>query len=313
MKISHSFYELISKHPIQSKRTQTVRQGALLQVEFDEGTVGFADCHPWEEFGDLPLQAQLELLKNGKCTRLTARSLYFAKMDAKARQNKQNLLASRKIPMSHYLISQLDESCFDEIKMAWEKGFTYFKIKLGKEMAQEKQFLKEILNHWPNAKIRLDFNSKLNPEQLISFLDSVTEYKKSIDFIEDPFPFHYPSWRKIQESFQISLAADEYYRDAYGHPEAAQVIIMKPAVHTLKPVDTRQRLIITTYLDHPLGQISAAYMASLACAEPCGLLSHHVYQPNAYSDMMVQKGPYLHPIPGYGLGFDELLMKEKFV
>lgn len=312
MKISHSFYELITKHPIQSKKTHTVRKGALLQVEFDDETVGYADCHPWEEFGDLPLPVQLDLLKDGKCTRLTARSLYFAKADAKARQSKSNLLSSHKIPMSHYLISQLEGAYLDDVKDAWEKGFTHFKIKLGNDLEQEERLLTEMMECWPKIKMRLDFNAKLNPQQLVAFLEKMNRFRKSIDYIEDPFPFNYSAWRKIQEGFQISLAADEYYREAYGHPEAAQVLIMKPAVHTLKPVDTLQRLIITSYLDHPLGQVCAAYMASLACDEPCGLLSHHIYQPNSYSEMLMQKGPFLQATPGYGLGFDELLKKEKF-
>lgn len=314
MKIQHSFYELISKRPILSKRTHVARKGALLRIEFDDGTLGYADCHPWEELGDLPLQTQLDLLKNGRSTRLTARSIYFAKADAKARANKFNLLESRKIPRSHYLISQLDSSCFAEIEKAWNLGFTHYKLKLGMELFREEELIKEIIKRWPPVKLRLDLSSKLTAEDFIAFLHRISSHLQAIDFIEDPFPFDYATWRQIQNSFKISLAADEYYKEAYGHPEAAEVLIMKPAVQTLKLADTSQRLIITSYLDHPLGQMSAAYIATLAdTSETCGLLSHYAYQPNPFTQLINHQGPYLQAVEGYGLGFDELLKKHQFM
>lgn len=313
MKISYSLYELICKRPIETKKTYTSRKGALLQVELEDGHKGYADCHPWEELGDLPLQTQLDLLKDGRCTRLTARSIHFAKADAFARSKKQNLLESRKIPMSHYLISKLDRDSLNEINSASGDGFTHFKIKLGNDIAKEEELLREIVKNFPKLKLRLDFNNKLTNEQFISFLDHWTSLHQMIDFVEDPFPFNYATWRQVQETFKVALAADEHYKAAYGHPEAAKVLIMKPAIHTLKPIDMGQRLVVTSYLDHPLGQMSAAYMASFACEEPCGLLSQHTYQSNPYAEMIEHKGPWLKGVKGHGFGFDELLKKQVFV
>jgi o-succinylbenzoate synthase len=318
MKIRHSLYQLISKRPIHAKKTHTTRPGALLQVEFDDGTLGYADCHPWEELGDLPLQTQLELLKSGKCTRLTARSLYFAKADAKARADRRNLLDPRIIPKSHYLVTLLDETSLADIKMASEKGFTHFKLKMGNDLKREEELIRELIKLFPKARLRLDFNAKLSREEFISFLDRISSAIPSIDFIEDPFSFNYASWRQIQETFSVALAADEFYKTAYGHPEAAKILIMKPAVHTLKSISSGQRLITTSYLDHPIGQISAAYMASLAKTsldhdEICGLLSHETYEMNPFSQMIDHNGPALQAVQGYGLGFDELLSKQNFV
>lgn len=316
MKIRHSFYELISKRPIQSHQPHSSRQGALLQVEFEDGSIGYADCHPWEKLGDVPLQAQIDLLKSGRCTRLTARSIYFAKADAKARSGKYNLLDGKKIPMSHYLIVQLDDTCLDEIKTAWNHGFTHFKIKLGHQLAHEEELIKEMIRRYPKAKLRLDFNSKLTHQQFISFLDRLPTILQAIDYVEDPFPFEYSAWRQIQDTFKIALAADEHYKAAFSHPEAAKVLILKPAVQTLRTPNTLQKLIITSYLDHPFGQMCAAYMAALAntsSSEPCGLLSHFTYQDHPFAQMINHRGPYLLPVKGYGFGFDELLQKQKFV
>ncbi|KIC76270.1 Uncharacterized protein DB41_GL00110 [Neochlamydia sp. TUME1] len=312
MKIQHSFYELTSKQPIQSKILHSLRRGALLKVTFEEGIVGYADCHPWEELGDLPLQTQLDLLQKGKCTRLTAQSIYFAHADAKARANKRNLLEGVKIPMSHYLMAHLDASSIVNLQKAWKNGFTFFKVKLGHNLSLEKEIFAEMAHLFPNAKWRLDFNAKLNAEQFWSFMEHLPVPKTSIDYIEDPFPFIYRAWKKAFETFKVPLAADEFFKSAYGQPEAAQVLIMKPAIQRLKQVDIRQRLIVTSYLDHPLGQMSAAYIASLTTSESCGLLSHHIYQDNPFSERINNRGPFLQPVQGYGLGFDELLASQHF-
>ena len=81
MKISFSSYALAAK-----------RQGALLKVEFEEGMIGYADCHPWPELGDVPLQEQLHLLARAEKTALTACALEWALLDATARKVKKPLL-----------------------------------------------------------------------------------------------------------------------------------------------------------------------------------------------------------------------------
>lgn len=312
-KVRHSFYELVGKRNIQSKQSYSSRKGALLQVEFEDGSVGYADCHPWEELGDLPLKTQLELLAEGRCTRLTARSVHYAKIDAKARSNKFNVLEKCQIPSSHYFISDLDAAALEEAEKAWLSGFTHFKVKLGKELHKEEELLKSLAKKIPEAKFRLDFNSKLNRDQFITFLDRISSFKSNIDFVEDPFPFDYGAWRQIQESFEISLAADEYFKIAFGNPEAAKVLVMKPAVHCMKLIDGSQRLVVTSYLDHPIGQLGAAYIASKASSEVCGLLSHHAYESNSFSQGIQHQGPQLVSANGTGFGFDEQLQSLKFV
>src|SRR5437763_8510701 len=88
-------YELVPKRrlsPIAGRR-----EGALIRV----GS-GFADVHPWPELGDEPLGAQLDLLRSGKTTTLTRRSLELAKIDGDARERGFNLFAGLQIPRSHW-------------------------------------------------------------------------------------------------------------------------------------------------------------------------------------------------------------------
>jgi O-succinylbenzoate synthase len=313
MKIKYSLYNLVGKKIIQSKKPHANRQGALLSVEFEDGSKGYADCHPWEELGDQSLKNQLDLLKSGKCTRLTARSIYFAKLDAKARLKGVNLLNANKAPKSHYLVTHLDASTKDEVKRAWDNGFTYFKFKLGDQLSTEENLVKEIVKLLPNAKIRLDFNAKIDYSQFISFLDRNDSIKNNIDFVEDPFDYDYARWKQVQETYHITLAADKFYKDAQGNPEAAKVLILKPAVHTLKPFDDTQKIIVTSYLDHPFGQMTAAYTAAKICNDPCGLLSHVAYEESPFASMIANQGPDVLPVDGSGFGFDELLKKQEFV
>jgi O-succinylbenzoate synthase len=68
----------------------------------------------------------------------------------------------------------------------------------------------------------------------------------------------------------------------------------------------------TSYLDHPVGQAFATYSAAAniigaTTVETCGLLTHDVYEPNAFSERLKTNGPVLIPPEGTGIGFDDLL------
>jgi O-succinylbenzoate synthase len=53
-------YELISIN-----QSLGMRQGALLKIVFADHLVGYADCHPWPELGDIPLAEQVALFSQG--------------------------------------------------------------------------------------------------------------------------------------------------------------------------------------------------------------------------------------------------------
>ena len=73
---------------------------------------------------------------------------------------------------------------------------------------------------------------------------------------------------------------------------------------------------VTSYLDHPLGQVAAAYVAAQLWAqfpdrlETCGLLSHLVYQTNEFSEQLCVKEAILIPPEGTGFGFEETLYNQ---
>jgi O-succinylbenzoate synthase len=303
VKIAYSLYELIGY--------KTTRRGALLKIVFKSGFTGYADCHPWVELFDEPLNVQLELLKQDKITKLTAKSLYYAELDAIARSSEINLLMGLKIPESNYLITNLmlpDLSA--QIEKAKLHGFKTFKVKLGNNLDKELAILKD--NFSKGMILRLDFNSKLNDKTFSQVFKTLKKMDLCIDYIEDPFPFDENAWKQIQDEEGVELAADLYLESAVNKPHAAKVLIVKPAV-TGSIVSTTQKIVVTSYLDHPFGQCTAAYEASKYKSVTCGLLTHHLYEKNLFSDQLTNHGCNFKVPQGFGFGFDKLLQNLDWI
>lgn len=76
---------------------------------------------------------------------------------------------------------------------------------------------------------------------------------------------------------------------ASGRPDrrrpAADVIVVKPAVEDLP--DTQLPIIITSYMDHPLGQLHAAYVAATTTPDAtCGLVTHVLFENDPFLERM---------------------------
>lgn len=288
------------------------RQGALLKIEFSDDLIGYADCHPWVQFGDFPLEQQLERLCQGQTTPLLQRSLQLARLDAEARSRRISLFEGLTIPPSHFLVSDL--SAFDPKILAQltSSGFQRIKIKLGKNLAAEIPLLSEILVRLTGSDIlvRLDFNSQVNQQVFEDFLRHIQPHWGLLDFCEDPFPYQPEAWQAVQDRYSIDLAADRECLQADGHPQSAGVLVIKPAIQDLALIRGQcQRIIVTSYLDHPVGQLGAAYSAASShkLLDICGLQSHTAYVPSPFSNEIVCCGPHIICPKGAGIGFDELL------
>lgn len=304
MKISYHVYELELVRPFNGSSS---RQGALLKVHFSDGLIGYADCHPWKEFSDVPLEKQLALLKAGKTTPLTKKSLYFAELDAKARSSKVNLLQNLKIPPSNYLMDDFTV-VQEKLLQRMEEGFTTFKVKIGNDLEKELLFLKEQIP--PKAILRLDFNLKLSKDSFKAIIDKLQNL--NIEYIEDPFTFDERLWEEIQAKDGLNLACDFEQAKAINKFKSAKVLIVKPAITEDFHADN-QKVVVTSYLDHPFGQCTAAYVAAKYPDTTCGLLTHHFYKKNDFSEELTTKGPEFKIPHGTGFGFDEQLNKLKWI
>lgn len=304
MKISYSLYMLAGKKLIGQ------RKGALLRFEFAGGNVGYADCHPWVELGDVSLKQQLSLLLQGILTPLTRRSLFFAKLDAKARVEKKNVFEGISLPSSHWLLSHPKEEI--------PEGFSRVKLKVGRDPAQEIPSLLTLFRRLSDEiKVRLDFNAKLSQKEFDAYLERIKKWIHRIEFIEDPYPYEAQSWEATQNTYGILLACDAQSEKRQYQKRSHGVSVVKPAIQEETSFLSKLKLVVTSYLDHPLGQLGAAYIAgklaktSSSKLLACGLLSHVVYEPNAFSEQLCLRGTILiPPVEGMGFGFDQLLEKQ---
>lgn len=307
-------YNLVAKRNLSSRAQSRTREGALLLLE-EQGGEGFADIHPWPELGDRPLNEQIKCLEDGTLTPLLQRSLKLARLDLQARLCGESAFAGLSIPESHALVVDAFEAGGDEFDRLAAEGFRILKLKLGRDLLKEARRIEELAAR--GFRLRLDFNATPDVETISGFLGSLSTLAcKQIDFIEDPCPWNLQDWRRLTQESGVSLALDRAVASEAEIPSASggfDWLVLKPAVQELEVV-ANWRLCVTSYLDHPVGQMGAALEAARLKASSCGsslgicgLLSHRVFEPNEFSETIATQGPTLLPPTGTGIGFDHIL------
>lgn len=315
-KIYYSPYTLNSRTALNSK-TQNLQQhvGSLLKIEFQDGKIGYSSIRPWPTLGDDPLQIQMDKLKKNQLTPLTQKSLYFARIDADYRARKENVFKG-KILLQNHIMKSYEKLNNDEIVKIKENGFKFIKVKFGINYKKEIEFIKKYAKILIQIqlKLRIDFNSSLDLKKTFEFFTEIKNEISIIDFVEDPCPYNYENWAKIQENFDVNLALDEKPTNFNFHKDCVQafrVIVLKPAKEIIPLQEFNLRVVFTDYMDHPVGAASAEYEAQLFYQqfqnkkEHCGFLSYTLFDENPYSSQM--------KVDGAGFGFGNLLEKENWI
>jgi len=267
-------YELTPKRRLSAVADAGPRRGALIRVNG-----GVADVHPWPELGDLPLDEQLALLARGETTPLTKASLEFASLDAAARRDGRNLFDGLAIPSSHWPGPDPPDA-FDTVK------------------------LKSIDVIPDRVRLRIDFNATLTAEEFVKI--AATLPHERIDFIEDPCLYDASIWRELRERTGLRLALDR--APSLCSVNSYDVLILKPAIETIHSIDAE--IVVTSYMDHPIGQLCAAYAAATAnITSTCGLITHVLFENDPFIERIRLDGTRLVPPDGTGWGFDDLLKK----
>lgn len=301
-------YTLRMKRPPNSRVMRREIRGVLLR-----SGGGFACLQPWPELGDPPLEKCLADLTGPRRWPIVRRALRCAEFDEAGRQFEHSLFEEMEVPESH---ATLAEACADQVSHAVEAGFSRVKLKCGKDLAAEAAFLTQMAALFPALFWRLDFNETPDPAAVIAFatgLDPATRGK--IDFLEDPSPYSETAWREIKRATGLKLAVD---RESAPGRTSAQVMVIKPTLDepfllAEAAIAANQRVIVTGNMDHPLGQAFAAWEAArLSLQFPglvgtCGLQTHHLFEPDAFSEMLGDWQPAFTPPEGNGLGFTDLL------
>jgi O-succinylbenzoate synthase len=303
-----SRYRLKTRGFLNSISNRSVFEGALIQVDG-----GYGCIHPWAELGDPPLEKCLSDLAGARRWPIVRRALRCAEYDRAARGYEESLFEEMEVPLSHATLAKADAA---EVARAVDTGFTAVKLKAGRDLAAESTFLESMATEFPALRWRLDFNESLSPGEAADFLRGLSEKTRgAIDFAEDPCPYSDTAWPALRKTTGVKLAVD---REASPQSAAAQFMVIKPAVDEPfllgeAALAFQQRVILTSYMDHPLGQAFAAWEAArLELQFPglvglCGLQTHHLFEPDEFTEELGPWSPTFKAPGGTGLGFNDLL------
>ncbi len=306
-----SRYRLKARGFLNSISNRRDFDGALIQIDG-----GYGCIHPWPELGDPTLEKCLADLAGARRWPIVRRAIRCAEYDRESRNFENSLFEEMEIPASHATLAKTDAR---EIVLAVEAGFTTIKLKAGRDPESEADFLETMAGEFPALKWRLDFNESLTARQAADFLTSLTEKTRAaIDFVEDPCPYSETAWLDLRRKTRVKLAVD---LEATPQASAAQVMVIKPAVDEPfllgeAALSHNQRVVMTSYMEHPLGQTFAAWEAArLELQFPglvgvCGLQTHHLFEPDEFTEVLGPWSPDFKAPEGTGLGFDDLLAAQ---
>ena len=301
-------------HPARAARGP--RRGALIRVEFDDETVGYADMHPWEEFGHAPLADHLASLRTDKPTPLANLALRHARTDAAARRAGASLFDRLPEVRSHALFTDWISAPRSAFEQCAAEGYGAVKLKIGRDPHSEAEALNtssDLPLRW-----RLDANASSGTELFLATLTPAV--RANIEFLEDPMSYNPSTWSSLTEREKIPLALD-WELPAMPPPwPGAQVLVIKPASQDAFPLalaaaHVGMEIVVTHSMDHPLGQAVALWTAMRLRQRhgdlvlDGGLSGAGLYTADEFNGRILSRGPQTLPPPGTGFGFDELLVK----
>jgi O-succinylbenzoate synthase len=298
------------------------RHGALIEVSFYEGSTGYADLHPWEEFGHAPLAEHLASLTTDQTTPLAALALRHARTDAAARRAGVSLFDGLPEAPSHTLFTDWTMAPRAAFEQCVADGHRTAKLKIGRDLEREAEALNQLADlplRW-----RLDANASLTTgggESIKALLTTLLpDILINIAFLEDPFPYNADAWTALSEREKVRLALDWELPSSPPPWPGAQILVVKPASQDAFPLalaaaHAGMELVVTHSMDHPLGQSVALWTAMRLRQRhgdlvlEGGLQAAGLYSADPFSEHIRTRGPQTIPPPGTGFGFDELLEK----
>lgn len=316
MKIWTHHYEL-NPGPDTARAAATKRRGTLLKVTFDDDATGYADLHPWTEFGHPPLEDNVKSLQTTHPTHLANLALRHARTDAVARHAGVSLFDGLPEVRSHALFTDWTKATHKIFEQCAENSYASAKLKVGLYPDLEAEKLNRLASiplRW-----RLDANGRFAPASLASWLQRLSpEIRRNIEFLEDPCPYDPEVWPHIATREKTLLALDWQLPDAPPPWPGAGIIVLKPAsqdTFTLAKDAARHgmEIVVTHSMDHPLGRAVAQWTSMRLrqrhgdLVRDGGLQGAALFASDAFSKCLEEKGSKTITPQGTGFGFDTLL------
>lgn len=286
---------MVSEGALNHRSSRLTVEGFLLKAYGGYGCV-----QPWTEFGHVDLEQQWAAVRDGQRTALIDAALTCAKADGDARREEKSWWQGRTVPCSHATITDLAT----QAEWARDAGFSTWKVKAS--LANGADII-DCLQRDPELRLRLDFNEVPQCEEMVKWIAMVPqELLARIDFLEDPFAYEVDAWRHFSEATGIRLAQDRSF--PIDHDPAVALAVWKPAWTHWPAHLPKENGLVTSAMDHPVGQAWAAFQASAFAGDVlCGLRTDHLFARDAFTERMGVWSPQWPMLAGTGMGFDDLL------
>ncbi len=267
MKLYICPYKLIPKDKqLNSTTYADVKYGSLIKCEYENKKIGYADFHNGENFLNDSLFDLKKYFNNIKGPQWE-QSLYMAQLMSKVVSTKDKSKLTK--VKSHYLIQNINKfKPLDLLKLE-VKGYSRFKVKMGIKLKSETNLLKALIQKSAhNTLFRLDFNASIEKKEFMIWLEKNKDsILNKVEFIEDPISFAPGIWQHIERKFDVNLALDQAEDPIrVDSQDLPTVIVLKPAVQNVKAIIDKHkacevRFVFTHYMDHPVGQLGANFLA----------------------------------------------------
>ena len=288
-------YRMVSRSQLNTRSAAGVVDGFLIRAHG-----GFGCVQPWPVFGHSDLSEHWSALELGRRLPLLDQALACAQRDGLAREAGESWWSGCRVPQSHATITDLKT----QESAAHEAGFSRWKIKAGLDDAA---MIRELLEQRPGLRLRIDFNEVPSEKQMAQWGQNwPADLWQRIDFLEDPFPYNPEAWRRFSSQRSVALAVDRALADV--SVADAFLPVWKPAWMPLPGAMAAEVVVVTSAMDHPLGQAWAAVQAAdIGTTQICGLRTDHLFEPDPFTSCMGSWSPEWPAPAGTGMGFDDLL------
>lgn len=288
---------MAASHALNRRSAQSSVEGFLIRH-----AGGYGCVQPWPSLGQASLEGHWQALVHGQRLPLVERALLCARIDGAARAVGKSWWEEIAVPRSHATMIDLQCHGLDLAAL----GFTHAKVKVG---ISDLAALVDWSENQPDLKLRLDFNEVPAWAEAKEFLDQLPPtVRQRIEWIEDPFVFDVTQWRRWNAEGGVRLALDRALSESTAGTE--WLTIWKPAWQDLPRTADPAAVVVTSAMDHPVGQCWAAYCAAQAgVKQVCGLRTDHLFAGDDFLERMGAWSPAWTKLGGTGMGFDDLLEK----
>jgi o-succinylbenzoate synthase len=289
---------MVSGHALNRKTASRKVEGFLIHH-----AGGYGCVQPWPSLGHAGLEDHWQALAQGVSLPLLERAMLCARLDGEARAASRSWWSDVDVPPSHATITDWGgENVCHALA-----GFTHAKSKVG---ASDASALTIWARRSPHLRLRLDCNEVPTEEEFFSIFGKLPlDVRERIDWVEDPFVYDEYRWRKGQLEHGIRFALDRALNEQTASDE--WVSVWKPAWQERPHAEP---LVVTSAMDHPVGQCWAAYCAARAgVSDVCGLRTDHLFAKDAFLERMGVWCSAWPVLGGTGMGFDELLEKLPWI